>query len=205
MKKFSFPKYFMTFFIFFIILCFGVSFVYVANLEPEKTSIPKYGFVPNFTFLDRSGEKITKDYLYGDVWIADFIFSNCGGGCPGMSEKMLKLQSVFENTPNFKLISFTVDPDRDSVESLREYANAYGAKKNWLFLTGKKDFLYSLIKNGFRLPVDPNLGTEDEPILHSIIFVLVDKRGYIRGYYDSENEETIEKLISDARELLAKK
>lgn len=203
MKKISFPKYFMAFFIFFVALCFGVTFFYVANLKSETTNIPKYGFVPNFTFDERSGGKITKDDLYGEVWIADFIFSNCGGGCPSMSEKMLKLQSEFVNTPKIRLVSFTVDPDRDSVESLSEYADAYGAKKEkWLFLTGKKEFLYSLIKKGFNLPVDPNLGPEDEPILHSIYFVLVDKRGYIRGYYDTSIEGDFNKLISDTRKLL---
>ena len=186
-------------------LCFGVTFVYTANYEPENTTIPKFGFVPNFTFDERSGGVVTKDDLYGEVWIADFIFSNCGGGCPSMSENMLKLQAEFANTPKIRLVSFTVDPDRDSVESLSEYANAYGAKKEkWLFLTGKKKFMYSLIQKGFRLPVDPNLGTDDEPILHSIYFVLVDKRGYLRGYYDSSNEKELVKLVTDARTLLQK-
>jgi protein SCO1/2 len=101
-----------------------------------KTEPPaKYSMVPDFDLVERSNRKVTRQELTGKVWVADFIFTTCGGICPVMTSNMRKLQDKL--FADIRLVSFTVDPTHDTPEVLTEYANRYGANKDrWLFLTG---------------------------------------------------------------------
>ena len=136
--------------------------------------------------------------LKGKVWVADFIFTNCGGTCPMMTDRMHKLQDALPAQIN--LVSFTVDPTRDTPKILAAYAEEHGANKNrWLFLTGDKQSLYDICVKGFKLPLDTEGGTPAEPIAHSTRFVLVDKKGDIRGYYSGTEEEELQRLAADVK------
>src|SRR5262249_41634180 len=144
---------------------------------------------------------VTLHDLAGRVWVADFIFTSCGGTCPLMTAKMRKLQDVLP--PAIRLVSITVDPARDPPEILAAYAGEHGAAvERWLFLTGDKQSLYDLCVKGFKLPLDESRGTAAEPIAHSTRFVLVDKQGEIRGYYNGTEEEDLMRLAADAQRLL---
>jgi len=163
--------------------------------------MPTYFAVPDFSLTERSGKTITLRDLAGKVWVADFIFTNCGGTCPVMTEKMRTLQDVLPS--GITLVSFTVDPSRDTVEILSGYARKYGADENrWLFLTGNKQALYDLSVKGFKLALDDTSGTVAEPITHSTRFVLVDQKGMIRGYYSGTEDEDLKRLSSEAKKLL---
>jgi protein SCO1/2 len=121
--------------------------------------------------------------------------------CPIMTEKMRKLQDKLP--AEIKLVSFSVDPDVDTPAVLTEYARKFGADPNrWLFLTGSKESLFKLSKDGFKLAVDDTGGTELEPITHSSRFVLVDQQGRIRGYYSMEDPAELARIIKDAKSLL---
>ena len=159
------------------------------------------GSVPGFSLTERSSREVKSQELAGQVWVADFVFTSCGGMCPIMTEKMRKLQDKLPE--EIRLVSFSVDPDTDTPEALSAYAKRYGADpKRWLFLTGNKDSLFSLSKEGFKLPVGDTEGTQAEPITHSSRFVLVDRQGRIRGYYSMEEESEMAHIVRDAKSLL---
>jgi len=157
--------------------------------------------VPDFSLTDQTDRTVALRELKGKVWVADFIFTNCGGTCPVMTEKMRKLQEVLP--AEIRMVSFTVDPARDTSKALAAYAAEHGASRDrWLFLTGDKQALYDICIKGFKLPLEDDEGTPLEPITHSTRFVLVDKQGQIRGYYSGTEEAELNRLATDARSLL---
>lgn len=163
--------------------------------------LPEYKTVPDFTLVEKNGETVTKSDLDGHIWLADFIFTNCEGSCPLMTEQMSQLQSVLPE--DIRLVSFTVDPTRDTPMVLATYASQHEADPDrWYFLTGSQDQLYSLAREGFLLAVDDTTGTEAEPIAHSTRFALVDDRGVIRQYYDGTNPDEVASIPDDVRNLM---
>jgi protein SCO1 len=166
----------------------------------SRSTLPSYYPLPDFSLTDQTGKAVTLRDLSGKVWVADFIFTNCGGTCPLMTGQMRKLQEALP--PEIHLVSFTVDPERDTPKVLAAYAREFGANRDrWLFLTGDKQALYDVCVKGFKLPLDAEGGTPAEPIAHSTRFVLVDKKGKIRGYYSGTEEDELKRLASDAKKL----
>lgn len=199
--KTPFQKYSIYGLILFIITSISFFIFYSWYLE-SNPKLPKYGLLPNFRLTERSGKTITLDHFRNKVWVVDFIFTNCAGICPTMTMTMKEL-SLDIDTSKVRLVSITVDPDRDNLEALNSYADAFEAPKDqWLFLRDDKIKLYSLIKNGFNLPVSEESLTLEEPIIHSSKFVLIDKRFYIRGYYDSDEVESMNQLVKDIDKLV---
>lgn len=137
--------------------------------------------------------------------MADFIFTRCGGACPAMTARMARLRRELPDEVVF--VSFTVDPANDTPEVLARYAANFKADVRWRFLTGPQRDLYALSTDGFKLaamevpPSQQKAGEGDGPFLHSSKFVLVDREGEIRGYYDSEDEDELKNLRSDVGRL----
>jgi protein SCO1/2 len=176
-------------------------FTFIATACSGPGSLPNYSVAPEFQLTERSGRSVTRQDLTGKVWIADFIFTHCSGICPAMSSNMERLQAMLPQ--EIRLVSFSVDPSNDTPAVLTEYAQRYHADpERWLFLTGDPDAMQNLSVGGFKLALDPSSGTEAEPILHSSRFVLVDREGHIRGYYGTEDQDALNRLIADAKKLL---
>ena len=108
-----------------------------AMKEPAK---PALGAVRDFTLTDQTGKKLSLRDLEGRPWVADFVFTRCGGPCPRMSEGMEQLQAMLART-DARLVSFSVDPENDSPEALRAFAEAHGVGPGWRFLTGDPEDL----------------------------------------------------------------
>ncbi len=176
----------------------GALFVFIQfkdkwALTDTQASLLLYGSVPDFKLTERSGKDFTLADLRNEVWVADFIFTRCAGQCPIMSTQMARLQK--EIGKNIRFVSFTVDPDFDSPEILSKYAERYEAgAERWLFLTGDKATL-----NG--LTAAFHMNKIDEPMMHSTSFVLVDRTGQIRGFYDSNEKGEMTQLVRDAKRL----
>jgi len=144
---------------------------------------------PAFRMTERSGKSVTLDDLKGKVWVASFVFTRCSGPCPQVSATMARLQKELnlKETADLRLVTFTVDPDRDTPNELKEYANRYQAEpEKWLFLTGLPEAeLHKLLKDGFKVTAQrspsPKPGDEFD---HSSRLAVVDKLGVIRGYFD---------------------
>src|SRR3954452_18148656 len=157
---------------------------------------PVFDPVPAFSLSNRDGRPVRLQDLAGAPWIADFIFTRCPASCPLMTARMARLERELPRDLGVRLVSFTVDPERDTPAVLERYAESYKAPGRWLFLTGPKEEIYRLSRQGFKLGIDfPPPGTTTgpavEPILHSTRFVLVDGQGRIRGYYDGFDEEAM--------------
>lgn len=184
-----------------ILLVVSATLVGVVSHSMRPEPLDEFGAVPDFTLVDRNQQTVTRADLDGSVWLADFIFTNCAGTCPLMTGQMTALQEVLPE--EVRLVSFTVDPSRDTPMVLASYANRHDADpERWYFLTGSRDELYTLAQEGFLLAVDDTIGTEDEPITHSSRFALIDRNGTIRKYYDSTNPEEVAQIEQDVLSLL---
>jgi protein SCO1/2 len=164
-------------------------------------TVQSYGTVPPFQLVNQDGQPFSSNQLAGKIWIADFIFTSCPGPCPMISSRMSELQKPLEKT-DVHLISFSVDPEKDTPEVLRGYAEKLHAQpQRWDFLTGPKPTIYDLTKNGFSLAVSD--GSEEAGVpVHSTRMVLVDRHGKIRGYYDALEPDAVTKLLADTSHLL---
>jgi cytochrome oxidase Cu insertion factor (SCO1/SenC/PrrC family) len=168
-----------------------------------ESVLPVMFALPDFSLTERSGQTVTLASLTGKVWVADFIFTTCPGPCPIMTSKMAQLHNDFADT-DIQFVTITVDPVHDTPAKLKEYAGQYQADpRRWWFLTGKVDQIYDLSVKGFRLAAQTQtVPSDDHPILHSTRFVLVDRQGRIRGYYEGTDTAALQKLRKQAQQLL---
>jgi len=167
----------------------------------KKDDPPRFGRLPEFSLQDHHGHPATLAGLKGKIWVADFIFTRCGGACPAMTARMSRLRHEVPDEVAF--VSFTADPANDTAEVLARYAANFKGDPRWQFVTGPQKDLYTLSTDGFKLaamevpPTQQKPGEGDGPFLHSSKFVLVDRGGEIRGYYDSTDEDEVKKLVLD--------
>lgn len=177
---------------------------------------PVFGTVPDFTLVERDGRPVTRADLAGAPWVADFIFTRCVLSCPRMTAQMARLRTALPASTGLRLVSFSVDPDFDTPEVLRRYAEGFRITgRDWLLLTGPRGAIRELCVGGFKLGLDeapaapepgsaqPGGAQPGEAIVHSTRFVLVDRAGRIRGYYEGFQSESFARLERDARTLLA--
>jgi protein SCO1/2 len=166
--------------------------------------LPVLGTLPPFTLTERSGRPVGSSDLSGSVWIADFVFTRCPDVCPLLSSRMAALQAPLAtgDADPIRLVSISVDPAHDTAPVLASYAEQYRAGPHWLFLTGPRDAIASLLRDGFRVAFGDD-GPSTAPITHSDRFVLVDRALRIRGYYHGSDPDDLERLTADARRLRA--
>ncbi len=185
-----------------IIVIAGINLWSVFDMKSELSPEPEIveARVPDFSLTNQQGQPLSLSDMAGKIWIADFIFTNCPTICPAMTQEMARLQSEFATDPVY-FVSFSVDPERDTVDVLSRYATAYGADdRRWHFLTGEKASIYQLAEQGFSLAAGHN-GSE---VLHSPRFVLVKPDGNIYDYYDSRSRPAMLRLRRDVKALLKK-
>ena len=196
----------------FIVLIFGIWAVPKIVAKFQKSDLVEIGPVPTFKLTNQDNKTISdKDYL-GKVYVVEFFFSTCPTICPKMNESMLQLQNEFYGNPNFGIASITIDPAKDTPQVLKEHANLLGVKHyNWHFLTGDKEYIYSLANKGFNLYAGENNKVAGG-FEHSGLFALIDKDGKIRCrkdaqgnpilYYDGLEASGVEAIKEDIKKLL---
>ena len=167
----------------------------------RQRTVSSFVTVPEFVLVNQDGKNFGSAQLRGKIWIADFIYTTCPGPCPMISNRMSELQKPLEKT-DVHLVSFSVDPAKDTPQVLRGYAEKLQAEPGrWDFLTGLQSTIYNLSRNGFKLAVSD--GSEDNGIpVHSTRMILVDRHGAIRGYYDAVEPDAVTKLVADTTHLL---
>lgn len=182
----------------------GAALFLVLRRPAHGPDLPRLGPAPDFALVSEQGKTVSRADYAGSVWIADFVFTRCGGSCPILSAKMAALSERTRDVPSIRYVSFGVDPEHDTPEVLAEYGRKLGADPaRWSFLHGTRPVVRALIKDGFRLAIEDAAADSVEPILHSTRFVLVDGDGTIRGYYDGMEQPPVDVLEKDARALAA--
>ncbi len=152
------------------------------DLGADRINMP----VPDFTFPSASGGEFGLKDLKGKLWVAEFMFTSCAGYCPEMSKMTELLQERTQDLPDLHFVSFTVDPERDSLEALKEYGAEYKADEaRWHFLRASQEQVHKLGRKGFFLLNDTN------SLLHSKKVALVDRAGHIRGFFDGAGPERV--------------
>ncbi|MBW3565008.1 MAG: SCO family protein [Acidobacteria bacterium] len=171
----------------------------MCDREPDLDPIKS---LPSFDLVDHENRSFSLEDLRGHVSIVDFIFTRCGATCPVLTAEMKRLTDDLSDD-DLRFVSITVDPAYDTPSVLSEYRQKVTNDPRWTFLTGERDEIERLSIEGFNLAVGTSQNPA-EPILHSNRFVLVDREGVIRNYYDSGRPEVMADLRSDARWLARK-
>ena len=188
-------KLVLAFFFIFMLGSFGF-FVIDKATKSRIDNIGIIGQVPSFSLTNFDGSVITEKQLDNKISIVSFIFTQCEGACPIMSENMSILQERFASSYDIQFLSITTDPDYDTLEVLNEYSSNYSNKNNWYFLRGNIIDVIELSEKGFFL------SAALLPAGHSTRLVLVDKQLNIRKYYEGTIESNIFELQSDIVTLL---
>jgi protein SCO1 len=151
--------------------------------------------LPAFKLVDQDGKEFTDKELRGKPFVASFVFTHCAGPCPMMFGKMAAMQKSVTNA-NVRLVTFTVDPERDTPEVLKKKATDLGAEPGrWVFLTGDKDAIHKLLREGMHMATPK---PEDDPLMHTTAFYLFDANGSCRARYFSGRDDEMERLAKDA-------
>ena len=143
--------------------------------------------IEDFKFTNQNGKIITQKEYENYIYVADFFFTTCPTICPKMTDNMVWLQEQLKNNPEVKLLSFSVTPDIDTPEILKEYALEKGVNDSkWNLVTGDKKEIYYLARKSY-LAVKTGKPEDIYDMVHTENFILVDKNKRIRGFYDGTN------------------
>jgi len=211
-QRFNFFSLFFTFLLFYscnnktklhvlpYIGNYDVMYDTVDGVEVADTVYPK---IPFFSFLNQDSIKITSNNLLGKVWIADFFFTSCPTICPKMTNQMKRLSLKTKDiSSEVQFISFSINPKYDQPYRLSKYMKLYGiTSSNWVFLTGNEAKTHALGVDYFQVFANKDIASEGG-YAHSPAFVLVDKKGYVRGVYVGTETDQVDKLEKDLRNLL---
>jgi protein SCO1 len=169
--------------------------------------------VKNISLYNQLGNKVSLDDLKGKIIVIDFFFTHCGSICPTLTQNMKKMQDAVKHQDNIKyadtsfvqFISFSVDPEGDSVPVLKKYADKYAINHDtWWMLTGPKKTIYDFAFE--ELKVDKyNDDPIDSSFVHTSRFTLLDKDHIVRGYYNGLDDASLAKLGNDMVLLMLEK
>lgn len=198
----------------FIILIFGIWAVPKIVDNFKKPNLAVIGEAPSFSFTNQDNKTITNANFKEKVYVVEFFFTTCPSICPIMNRRMVEVQNEFFGNPNFGIASFTINPEVDTPEVLKAYAQKYDVSHpNWHFMTGDKMDLLKLSNEGYNLYADSTLN-EDGDFSHSGLFALIDKDGKIRSrfdefgnpiiYYRALDEENSPNQIKELKDDIAK-
>ena len=177
----------------------------LAGCHGKGAPLPTLGQVGAFSLLDQQGRAVSAESLRGKVWVAAFFFTRCPTICPRITRRMRALQVATSGSARpLSLVSFSVDPENDTPQVLLAYAQHYGADlATWAFLTGDLAVVQRTVVDGFKLALDgkPDPNAENGGIIHGSHLVLVDRTLAIRGYYRTDDNDDMKKLVDDAKGL----
>lgn len=204
-----------TFLILFVILIVpAIGYFLLKSGTNHFTPLPIYGeryeeggdtvyhTVGDFAFVNQFGDTVSSKSLVGNIKIVDFFFVDCQTICPKMSSQLKRVQEKIKTVKNVVILSHTVNPESDSVPVLKRYAEEYGAMQNkWHLLTGDKKELYKIAREGYLVNALQGDGGPDD-FIHTELFVLVDQKNRIRGFYDGTSATAVDTLIDELKVLL---
>ncbi len=189
---------------------FGYSIVYLVVLfgamlaDRREVEVVTFGRVPEFHLTDQYNRETTRLHFANHVTVVDFFFTNCQQSCPRLTRIMGDLRGRFSSDPHVQFASISVDPETDTPELLRAYAERSNANAaNWAFLTGPSIDVQSVVVQGFKMTMDKGAVGADGifDVMHGNRFVVIDENGEIRGYYGVDTEAEIQTLEHDIKQI----
>lgn len=180
--------------------------VFALNNERKLTPLPHQYQTPSFTLTHQEGQTFESKSLAGKVWIAGFIFTSCRTECPIIGREMEKVAAKLKDT-QVQLVTFTVDPEWDTPERLRDWGRTYHVDPTrWHLLTGSRQEMERVVAQGFKSamgdkPTETQRETNMVDVAHSFKLALVDHEGWIRYYFDVNNPEAMSLIVDHARNL----
>lgn len=191
--------------VFFTILVFGF-FGALALVVPGfiKPKIPPIGTVQPFSFTNQDGKTVTEKDVAGKVTAVNFFFTTCKTVCPIMNNNLKPVYDQFKNEADFLTLSFTSDPETDSVAQLKHYADSMGVDtRKWIFLTGRKDSLYALARHSYKIDDPKNfVANINDDFLHTQFIALVNRKGEVVRIYDGIKNSEVSQMATDIKKLL---
>ncbi|MCY7915903.1 SCO family protein [Bacillus haynesii] len=180
----------------------GILTVFLSSCGTSKIENPLNYDVQSFSFQNQDGKAVSLESLKGQVWVADFIFTNCKTICPPMTSHMAELQKQMEEENlQARIVSFSVDPENDTPEKLKKFADNYPLSfQNWDFLTGYSQeeiekFALKSFKSIVKKPED------EDQVIHQSSFYLVDQNGKVVKDYDGAKNTPYDEIIADIKTL----
>jgi protein SCO1 len=178
----------------------GVTKVDSALVDGKYKVDTIYHRVLDFKMKDQFGQTVTLDTFKNKVFVANFFFAQCPGICKRMNSLLEIAAKNFKGNPHVKFISYTVDPIRDSVPVLLDYAKMHDAVPyQWYFVTGDKKNIYDLARKSYYAAVDDSAGNN---FIHTQNMALIDYQGHIRGIYSGTDSTEVNKMVIDIKLLL---
>lgn len=173
----------------------------ILSKQKEVNGKLEYEQIPDFEFIGQDSNRVTNATFAGKAYVADFFFTSCPTICPIMARNMLTIYERFQDSTELLLLSHTIDPRRDSVGRLQQYARNLGVRSDkWFFVTGNKDSLYEIADDYFNVVIeDPTLPTGFD---HSGRFILVDPQRHIRAYCQGTDSLAVQQFMKDIETLL---
>jgi protein SCO1 len=185
--------------VFFAVLVIGF-FGFISYSIPGfmKPKLPPISTVKPFAFINQDGGYTTEKDLAGKVAVVNFFFTTCKSVCPKMNNNLKPVYEQYKNNPDFIIVSHTSDPERDSASVLKRYSDSMGVdNKTWIFLTGRKDSLYSAARHSYKID-DPKNFVQDinDDFLHTQFIALINK------IYDGIKPSEVKEMEVDISKLL---
>ncbi len=195
----------LWFYLVFFVVLLGVFYLVLFwGTDLWRKKLPVMNEVKEFAFVNQLGDTVTNRDVAGKVNVVEFFFTTCKGICPRMNTNMAVIASDFANEDDFMILSYTVDPEKDSVGRLKYYADSLKIDgSRWMLLTGTKEKLYETARKSYLLD-DQNNSKDaiEDQFIHTQLFALVDRAGRVRGIYDGLNKKELAKLDDDIRLIL---
>ena len=202
------PKKLIGYLLFFAVLVAAFYFFLFRGTDKWKTKLAVISYVKPFQFTTQDGHPFTDRDMLGKVSVVEYFFTTCKGICPKMNNNMKTVYEQFKNEPDFMIVAHTCDPERDSAQRLKVYADSMKIDtRKWVLLTGRKDSLYQMARSAYLLD-DPKNNVEkiEDQFIHTQFFALVDKDGKVRGQiYDGLKQPELDRLKKDIQALLSEK
>jgi cytochrome oxidase Cu insertion factor (SCO1/SenC/PrrC family) len=152
--------------------------------------------IKEFELTERDGKEFKSASMRGKVWVATYFFTTCPGQCLRLNANLQVLNAIPE-LKEVTWVSISCDPDNDSLEALRKYADRFDADpKRWLFCRADLDYVKRVAKGmGLYLSLKG----------HQDVAIVFDKAGNMRGTFDATSESQCNRLKARLLECLAEK
>lgn len=166
-------------------------------VDPELQNVMSGHRIGSFKLVNQFGDTITQHDFEGKIYVADFFFTTCPGICKAMAVQMKRVQDANSGQLDFKIVSHSVTPEMDQPAILLDYALRNGADPEiWQLTTGNRNEIFDLARKSY-FAASLEIGGDEDDMVHTENFVLVDKERRIRGIYDGTSNEEVDQLISD--------